>query len=117
MHAKSKGILGIVKDPGQLQSGLPPFFGPFPHFDDFISYFFPKFYWLFPGFPHNNNTLFQAYFWRFPQKSTFYVKIPQFTHFGGLLTMKSNNDNVNDDNEVDIDNNVDNNVDNNINNA
>ena len=45
------------------------------------------------------------------------LKFPRFPHFGGLLTMKSNNDNVNDDDEVDIDNNVDNNVDNNIDNA
>ena len=35
------------------------------------------------------------------------LKFPRFPHFGGLLTMKSNNDNVNDDDEVDIDNNID----------
>ena len=45
------------------------------------------------------------------------LKFPRFPHFGGLLTMKSNNDNVKDDDKVDIDNNADNNVDNNIDNA
>ena len=45
------------------------------------------------------------------------LKFPRFPHFGGMLTMKSNSDNVSDDDEGDIDTKVDNNVDNNIDNA
>ena len=59
------------------EQGCHLFLGPFPHFDEFFSYFSPKLYWLFPGFPHKNNTFFQ----NFPRNLHFLLNFPRFPHF------------------------------------